>query len=119
MQAVATAPGISRSGSTISGSLFRGLSRETAARFSFLMSIPIILGAALAQLAKGIMDGDTAIGEPLPLVFGFVAAALAGYLSVKFMLKLIRECKLRYFACYVFVLAVLIVVDSLVLHVVF
>ncbi|MDP3034237.1 MAG: undecaprenyl-diphosphate phosphatase, partial [Methanobacteriaceae archaeon] len=86
-QAFAIAPGISRSGATISAGLFLGFQRELAARYSFLLSIPAIFGAALVQ-AKDItsLDMNTAA-----LVAGFLASAITGYLAIKFMLKLIKE----------------------------
>ena len=115
MQALAIAPSISRSGSTITAGLYRGLSRETAARFSFLLSIPAILGAAVLT-AKDIMEapggaaGFLSAGA-LPLVFGFLAALLSGYLSIRFMLNLIKKSKLSRFGYYVFVLAGFILAD--------
>ncbi|MDR1001556.1 MAG: undecaprenyl-diphosphate phosphatase [Clostridiales bacterium] len=106
MQAVGVAPGVSRSGSTITGALARGLNRDTAARFSFLLSIPTILGAAVFTFKEA---ADTGIIWDeiftLPMAFGFAAAALSGYLSIRFMLALIKKCKLRYFAIYVFAIA--------------
>ncbi len=106
IQAVAIIPGISRSGSTICGSLFRGLKRETAARFSFLLSIPAILGALVYQL-KDLLTGEVVISSANipPMVAGFLAAALSGYLAVNFTLKLVKESKLKFFAFYVFALA--------------
>lgn len=113
MQAIAIAPAISRSGSTISGALTRKLTRETAAKFSFLMSIPAILGATVMQ-AKDIVTGNVVIpsADIVPMLFGFVAAMLSGYLSIRFMLKIIKECKLKYFSYYVFALAALIIADQ-------
>ena len=110
-QGVAIAPSISRSGSTISASLLRGLNRETAARFSFLLSIPAILGAAVLEL-KDVLGGGV-IFEGIPvesLVAGFLAAMLSGYLAIQFMLKLIQKAKLKVFSVYLFALAVFVVV---------
>jgi len=115
-QGVAVAPAISRSGSTISASLLRGLKRETAARFSFLLSIPAILGAAVLQIKEVVTGGDVFGGIPaLSLVAGFLAAMLSGYLAIQFMLKLIQKAKLKYFSIYLFLLAAFILVDQLVL----
>ncbi|MDR3238513.1 MAG: undecaprenyl-diphosphate phosphatase [Clostridiales bacterium] len=115
LQAIAIPPGISRSGCTITGALARGLDRRAAARFSFLLSIPAILGAAVFTF-KDVLTGSGLSGVmssmgALPLLFGFTAAALSGYLSIRFMLTLIQKAKLRVFAYYVFALAFLILLD--------
>lgn len=119
MQAVAIIPGVSRSGSTISASLLCGLKKDTAAKFSFLLSIPAILGAAVLEI-KNVIGGNTNefIGI-WPMIFGFIAAMLSGYLSIKFMLKLIRESKLKLFSYYVFVLAFLILLDQFIFKIYF
>ncbi|MCL2461465.1 MAG: undecaprenyl-diphosphate phosphatase [Defluviitaleaceae bacterium] len=116
MQAVGIPPGISRSGSTITGALARKLDRETAARFSFLMSIPAILGAGVLTLKdiwfpKAGAAPEAAVGA-LPMIFGFVAAALTGYISIKFMLEIIKRCKLRYFSIYVFIVAAFVIITT-------
>ena len=111
MQAVGIPPGISRSGSTITGAIGRKLTRETAARFSFLMSVPAILGAGLLTLRDVLREPAQirAVGAA-PLIFGFLAAALTGYISIKFMMELIKKCRLRYFSYYVFALAAVVAV---------
>jgi len=96
-QAAAIAPGISRSGVTISAGLFRGLQRQMAARFSFLLSIPIILGAALVQF-KAISAGFH-ISAAVSLA-GFVSAIVCGWLAIRIMMKVIQKRSLRVFACY-------------------
>jgi undecaprenyl-diphosphatase len=98
-QALAIAPGISRSGATIAGGLLRDLRREDAARFSFLMVIPIIIGAAGLQLAKLAGAGIDA-GEGLNLLAGFVVAFLAGYAAIGFLLSHLRTRTLLPFALY-------------------
>ena len=98
-QASAIAPGISRSGATMSTGLFRGLDRTVAARFSFLLATPIILGAGLLQL----MDLATATdaGAQMPgLVAGFLAAAVSGYLCIWVLLRYLQRGKLYPFAIY-------------------
>jgi undecaprenyl-diphosphatase len=85
-QALALIPGTSRSGITISAGLFEGVSREAAARFSFLLSIPAILGAGILKL--GDLSGATE--TPAELVAGTVAAAISGFLAVSFLLRLLR-----------------------------
>jgi undecaprenyl-diphosphatase len=85
-QALALVPGTSRSGVTISAGLFEGVSRGTAARFSFLLSIPAILGAGILKLDE--LSGATE--TPAELVAGTVAAAVSGFLAVSFLLRLLR-----------------------------
>ena len=112
MQCVGVLPGVSRSGSTISGARFAGLKRSAAADFSFLMSIPAILGATALE-AKDALEAGT-LGVPLPaLVVGMIAAGGTGYFAVKWMLKLIKEKKLWGFAVYTAVLGVAVVVLQL------
>jgi undecaprenyl-diphosphatase len=95
-QGFAIAPGISRSGSTIAAGLFSGLERKLAARYSFLLSIPAILGAALIQ-AKDIASFDTNMGVA---VAGFLSAMVFSYLAVKFMMSYIQKHSLVIFAYY-------------------
>ena len=124
MQAVAIAPGISRSGATISGALLRGLDRDFAARFSFLMSIPAILGAVVLQtkdLVKNSGAAETAaesIGAA-PIIAGTASAAIVGFFAVKLMLKLIREKSLYGFAIYTAVVGIFVLSDQFVTHLVF
>ncbi|MEL6805290.1 MAG: undecaprenyl-diphosphate phosphatase, partial [Bacteroidota bacterium] len=101
-QAIAILPGISRSGSTISSSVLLGIDRDKAARFSFLMVVPLIL----AKMAKEILDGDFAASEaPLELGVAFVAAFVTGVLACIWMIKLVKKAQLRYFAYYCFAVA--------------
>jgi undecaprenyl-diphosphatase len=85
-QALALIPGTSRSGITISAGLFEGVSREAAARFSFLLSIPAILGAGLLKLG----DLSQATETPAQLTVGFLAAAVSGFFAVSFLIRLLR-----------------------------
>jgi undecaprenyl-diphosphatase len=85
-QALALVPGTSRSGVTISAGLFQGVSREAAARFSFLLSIPAILGAGVLKLDE--LSGATE--TPAQLVAGTLAAAVSGFLAVSFLIRLLR-----------------------------
>jgi undecaprenyl-diphosphatase len=96
-QAFAIAPGISRSGATISAGLFSGLERELAARYSFLLAIPAIAGAALVQV-KDIGAGFET--NTAALIAGFLAALIVGFLAIKLLLKIIRERTLMVFAYY-------------------
>lgn len=98
-QALGTLPGISRSGSTIVGGLFCGLDKKTAVRFSFLMSIPAILGALVLDI-KDIFTAPSQTLSLLPVVIGMITAALSGYFAIKFLLKLVEKSKLSYFSVY-------------------
>ena len=98
-QAAAIAPGISRSGATISVGLFRGVEREAAARFSFLLSTPIILGAGLFKLLDLFSVPDPLAQVPA-LLAGFAAAAISGYLCIRFLLRYLQRGKLYPFAIY-------------------
>ncbi|MCL2210489.1 MAG: undecaprenyl-diphosphate phosphatase [Treponema sp.] len=122
MQALAIPPGISRSGATISGALFCRLDRDFAARFSFLMSIPAILGAVVLQ-SKDLIQGSAVQSETsIPfgaVITGTIAAAIVGFFAVKFMLKIIREKSLFGFAIYTGVLGILILIDQFVTRFVF
>ena len=112
VQAIAIFPGISRSGSTISASLMRGLDRENAAKFSFLMSIPAAFGA-IAFRVMSILSGRISVDDLnfVNLGAGFLTAAVSGYLAINFMLALIKKAKLKYFALYyIFALAVFIAI---------
>ncbi|HOM43355.1 MAG TPA: undecaprenyl-diphosphate phosphatase, partial [Bacillota bacterium] len=101
----------SRSGLTISGALIRDLDREFAARFSFLLSIPAILGAALFQ-AKDILEAGSSGIINAPIVAGTIAAAAAGYFSVRFMIVLVKKGSMKYFSYYVFIIGALVIIDQ-------
>ncbi|AZJ33369.1 MULTISPECIES: undecaprenyl-diphosphate phosphatase [Tenacibaculum] len=97
-QAIAMLPGISRSGATISTSVLLGVDRTKAARFSFLMVVPLILG----KVAKDILSGDINFqsSEIVPLSAGFVAAFISGLLACTWMIALVKKSKLSYFSLY-------------------
>jgi len=97
MQAIALIPGISRSGSTIVCGIFLGLSREAAARYSFLISIPAILGAVVLQSPH--FSAVTTV-ELFPYLAGFLIAAVTGFFSLKLLYFFIRNANLRFFAYY-------------------
>ncbi len=107
-QAVAILPGISRSGATISTSVLLGIDRERAARFSFLMVVPLILG----KMAKDLMDGNLTQSsvDAVPLAAGFIAAFITGALACVWMIKLVKRSKLTYFSIYCFVVAFIVIV---------
>ena len=111
-QAFAIAPGISRSGATISAGLFLGIERELAARYSFLLSIPAILGAALVQV-KDISSIDV---STTVFIAGFIAAAITGYIAIKIVLKLIQEKNLLIFAYYCWIIGPIAMILAYIYH---
>jgi undecaprenyl-diphosphatase len=98
-QSLAIAPGISRSGATIAMGLLRGVKREAAARFSFLLATPIIFGAGLLQLVELLQAGTGGVQLP-SLIIGFLAAAISGYLCIRFLLAYLQQGRLYVFAAY-------------------
>jgi len=112
-QAVAIFPGISRSGATITGGLLRNLNREIAVRFAFLMSIPAILGALLLQLIELGSGGDPGGIGFVPIAVGTVIAAVTGFFSIKFMIKIVQKRSLLGFAIYTGLLGILVTIDQL------
>jgi len=106
-QAAALVPGVSRSGATITLGLFLGLRREEAARFSFLMSVPIIAGAGILQLGAVASEGMSA-NDTLLFGVGFVTSAFVGYLAIRFFLSFVVDHSLRAFAYYRFGLAAVV-----------
>jgi undecaprenyl-diphosphatase len=112
-QAIALVPGISRSGISISAGLFAGLTREGAARFSFLMATPITLGAVIWEFRK-LLAGDS--GVPVDagiLVAGMLAAAAAGFVAIAVLLRYLRNHPMTIFVVYRLVLAGVVVVHFL------
>ena len=97
-QAIAMLPGISRSGATISTSVLLGIDRSRAARFSFLMVVPLIFG----KIGKDLLGGDLSFhsAEIIPISAGFKAAFFAGLLACKWMIALVKKSKLSYFSLY-------------------
>ncbi|NLG48972.1 MAG: undecaprenyl-diphosphatase UppP [Chloroflexi bacterium] len=112
-QGFAIAPGISRSGATISAGLLRGLERDAAARFSFLMVIPVIAGAAAFQLLDAVSAG-LELADGAALLAGFVTAMVSGYVAIRFLLGYVRQHSLRPFAYYVWAVGLLGVILSIV-----
>lgn len=106
IQAIAIIPGVSRSGSTISAGLFAGLDRDFAARFSFLLSIPVILGAGIFEL-KDLVGVGIATVNILPYAIGVISAALFGYFAIKVVLRLVRKGRLSVFSYYCWTVAAL------------
>lgn len=113
-QAIAIFPGISRSGATITTALFLGVEKSKAARFSFLMVLPPILGATLLEALKFFKSEDAhSTITAGALTAGFVAAFIAGILACQWMINLVKKGKLIYFALYCFALAIIALVLTL------
>ena len=104
MQGLAIIPGISRSGSTISIGLLLGVERELAARYSFLLSIPAIIGAGLLSLKESLVGPDLAIQIPLA---GAATAAIVGYAALKLLLQVVKKGGLSLFAPYCWLIGIL------------
>jgi undecaprenyl-diphosphatase len=111
-QSLAIAPGLSRSGATISAGLFLGFRREDAARFSFLLAVPITLGSGLYQLLKLVTHGWAGASVTMVLL-GMMSAAIAGYVAIFGLLALIRRHNLLAFAGYCAVFGLLVLTGVL------
>ncbi len=116
IQALALFPGISRSGSTIAAGVLSGAKREDVANFSFLMSIPIILGSAFLSGIDLVRTPEalSSVGASgfLGLAFGIVCAAVSGFFAIKFMMKMIAKANYKWFSVYLAALAVLCITLS-------
>lgn len=109
-QAIAILPGISRSGATISTSLLLGMDKDRAARFSFLMVVPLIFG----KMAKDILDGAFAVDviQPMHLMLGFGGAFVTGLWACAWMLDIVKKASLNYFALYCFIVGGLAILST-------
>lgn len=107
-QAFAVLPGFSRSGTTIAGGLFRDFTRAEAARFSFLMALPIVLGAGLKQLLN-VVTGDVTIDPDMQtaMLIGFGASLISGYLAIEFLIQFVKRRSLYIFAAYCAIFSIL------------
>jgi len=105
VQGLAILPGISRSGSTISVAVLMGIDRETAGRYSFLLSIPAIVGAMVMKLKSGLMEQSSA--SIAAIAGGTLAAVLVGYLALLFLLKVIKHGKFYMFSPYCWIVGIL------------
>lgn len=111
-QAIAIMPGVSRSGATISASVILGIDRTKAARFSFLMVVPLILG----KIAKDMLGGEFSLEDDklIAIAIGSVAAFIAGLLACKWMIRLVQQSNLYYFAIYCFVVGGIAIISQLI-----
>ncbi|HZJ83401.1 MAG TPA: undecaprenyl-diphosphate phosphatase, partial [Clostridia bacterium] len=114
-QGIAIMPGISRSGSTIFAAMLMGFNPQLATKFSFLVSIPVILGAALLEARKVLIAGEGFM-DILPVIIGFTVAAISGYLAIKLLVDLINRKKLYFFSYYCWGAGIFIILYSLIVH---
>ncbi len=110
-QGFAIIPGVSRSGSTIVGGLFRGLDKKIATKFSFLLSIPAILAASLLQLLK-VFSGNSSVVFSLPLLIGVALSTITGIFAIKLLVKVLEKGKLYYFSYYVWIVGIVIIITQ-------
>ncbi|HNW86250.1 MAG TPA: undecaprenyl-diphosphate phosphatase [Candidatus Limiplasma sp.] len=111
LQAVGMLPGVSRSGSTLFGGVASRLDRQTAAKFSFMMSLPAILASFLSEGYHAVKGGMVFQSADLPAVaVGVIVAAASGYLAIRFMLRVITKISLNWFALYVILLGIAVIV---------
>ncbi len=106
-QAIALIPGVSRSGITISAGLFRGLEREASARFSFLLSTPVILGATVFEGKK--LAANAGNYDMQLFALGFITSAITGFFAIKFLLYFFKRHPMNIFVYYRFILAAIII----------
>ena len=112
-QGFATLPGLSRSGSTIAAATFCGLDRKFAVKYSFILSIPAIIGAAVLELSD--ISSEVVTGRLVgTYAAGMIAAAVVGYLAIRFMLRIVQNRKLTYFSYYCFAIGVLSIIGQFV-----
>ena len=109
-QAVALIPGISRSGATISAAVLLGIDKENAAKFSFLMVVPLIIG----KVCKDLISGDVQLSDEsaIPLLVGFIFAFLTGLYACKWMIALVKNSKLKYFSIYCFIIGTISILTT-------
>ena len=114
-QAFALIPGVSRSGSTITAGLFRGLTREAAVRFSFLLSTPLIAGAALLKAHELHKEG-LPTDMQMPVLVGIIVSALVGYAAISWLIRYLQSNSLRVFIVYRIVVGVAVIALALAMH---
>ncbi|MBE5948047.1 MAG: undecaprenyl-diphosphate phosphatase [Lachnospiraceae bacterium] len=114
VQGFATLPGISRSGSTITAGLFCGLERSFAVKYSFILSIPAILGAAVLEL-KDFNEISVGSVELVNYIVGMVVAAVVGYICIRWLLVLVKNKKFKYFSIYCFAVGIIAIVAHFVI----
>ena len=106
-QGLAIFPGLSRSGTTISAGLASGAGKEESAKFSFLASLPIIVGSLILEIYKIAVRGESVAVSPIGLTLAFLVSFVVGILCIKFMLKLTNNTSFKYFSIYLIFIAIL------------
>jgi undecaprenyl-diphosphatase len=114
-QAFALIPGVSRSGSTITAGLFRNMTREAAVRFSFLLSTPIIAGAALLKIHELHKEGIPAAMRA-PFIVGIIVSALVGYAAIAWLIRYLQANTLRVFIIYRIIVGIIVIALALMWH---
>jgi undecaprenyl-diphosphatase len=104
-QGIAIIPGISRSGATISSALISGIDKKKAARFSFLLMVPAVIGAAILEFDSAAIGADL-----VPIVIGTLTAVIVGYLSLKFLLRVIMKHRFHAFSYYCLAIGILLLI---------
>ena len=110
-QGLSVFPGFSRSGMTISAGLMSGFSRTFAVKYSYILSVPAIIGAMIMELSQ-FGSADMTVGLGFSYVFGMIIAAVVGSLTIRACLKLVHHGKFRYFAYYCFIAGILVLVSN-------
>ena len=109
-QGLAVFPGISRSGTTICAGLLSGGDKKECAKFSFLMSVPIIILSMIMEIVKISLGGQTVAVNPIGMILSFLIAFLVGILSIKVMIKLTEKANFKWFSIYLFALAAITII---------
>ena len=106
-QGLATLPGLSRSGTTIFAGVASGGNREESSKFSFLISLPIIVGSMILEIYKFVYEGATVSIDFLPMFLSFIVAFVVGLFSIRLTLKVLQKGKLKYFSIYLVILSII------------
>jgi len=113
MQGIAVIPGISRSGSTIAAGILSGANKKSVAKFSFLMSMPIIAGSAFVSM----FEIDNIAIDVLPFIAGMIAAFATALIAIKIMLKVIQKSNYKWFSLYLIILSVITFIDTFIINI--
>lgn len=112
-QGIAIIPGISRSGSTIVASLFRGLNKSLATEYSFLLALPATFGAFLLGIIDVFKEDSSSVMINGPLILGIILSSIVGVISIKILIKLLKNNKLHYFSYYLWVVGAITIISQL------
>lgn len=112
LQGIAITPGISRSGSTLVGSLFSGLDRSFAVEFAFLISLPSIIGSLIFEISGGDMTSAVS-GNIGPILVGGSCSAVSGIFAIKTMINVVKKYSLKYFSFYVWTVGIFLIIYTL------